>query len=438
MSISGGRVVTVSGRISIGTKDTPISFSAHSYEDCIAQARRWNVVFSDTTSRVHWLADGASTILHFSKAYLSPGRDPRRGSDEILHQIREAECSLAHGPKWAYETLTLPKLRQIRLDVGNVEPKSKVTNEVNAANQVENKVSSETTTSWNTFQALAQKYYQYLEQMHDRASSSRRCKDIYLTQALQRSQLVGYNFMDILEDERWVDPRYIELSRSARVWMELTTQLDSINILGGDFGVLIEPQLCDESDLRRCGQAAAVLQGHDYLVAPMSVLKNVAKRWTKHTHNSVQLAETMHWHDARDSFARCHCKRKLPSSHCKSLVHALHGKPMRDQLQIRREHPIFDEYGEGAIIFGHEQSVLTKPSLRSPDPSLVAVPSDSGYGSAGISSSTRTLSPSMSVDQGVSEDARSKKPLKQWRERLFWKKKKKEEVDGSATISLNE
>lgn len=424
MGISGGKFVTVSGRISLGDKDTPVLLSTQpSYEGCIAEARRWNVVFSDTTTRVHWLADGASTILHFCKAYLSPGRDPRRGSDEILHQVREAESSLAHGPKWAYETLTLPALRQIRLDIANFESKSKTTNEINASNRVENKMSSETTTSWNTFQTLAQKYYQHLETIQDKVTNLRRCKDIYLTQALQRSDLVGYNFMDVLEDERWIDPRCIKLSRSARVWMELTTQLDSIILLGGDFGVLIESQRSDESDLGRCGQAAAILGRQDYLVAPMSVLKIIAKRRTKHTANSVQLAETIHWHNARESFERCQCKRKSPSSHCKSLVHALHSKPMRGQQQIRRQHPIFDEYGEGAIVFGHEQSVLTKASPQPLDPRVVAVPSDSGYGSAGVSSSTPTPSPSINVDHGASQDIPGRKSFKQWREQLLGKKK---------------
>jgi hypothetical protein len=421
MSMSGGKYFNASLRISVGTKDTPTYLSTQSYEDCIDRARRWNVIFSDTTTKVHWLADGASTILHLCKAYLSPGRELRRGSDDVLRRIREAESSVAQGPRWAYETLIRMELRQICLDVSNVEMKSKMTSKLISTNQLQREASIEGTSSLSTFQGLAEKYFRYLEQLHDRASNMRMCKDVYLTDLIRRSEVEGFNFLDILEGEGWVDPKRLKLEKPAQAWLALATRLDSINLLGADFGTLIKRKEADEPEQGECGMVSAPFEGRDYLVAPMSVLKNVARRGTKHTRDSIQLAEDTYWHNARSSFARCRCGHKTPSSRCTSLVHTLHGKPAKpakNDAPIRREHPVFDEYSTGAIIFGHEQNVLTKPPSRSPQPSLAAVPSDSGYSSQRADASTLSPSNSSSAVYSAEKDPHRRGFIAKWRKRL--------------------
>jgi hypothetical protein len=421
MSMSGGKYFTASLRISLGTKDTPTYLSTHTYEDCIDRARRWNVIFSDTTTKLHWLADGASTILHLCKAYLSPGRDPRRGSDDTLRRVREAESSLAHGPRWAYDTLVSMELRQICLDVSNVEMKAKMTRKVASFNQVQNEASIEGTSSLSTFQGLAEKYFRYLEQLYDRASNTRMCKDVYLTHLVQRSEVEGFDFLDVLEGEGWIHPKRLKLEKPAQAWLALATRLGSINLLGADFGSLVKRKQADKPNQGQCGMELAPFEGRDYLVAPMSVLKSVARRGTKHTRDSIQLSEDTYWHNARSSFAVCQCGYKSPSSRCTSLVHTLRdkpAKPAKDETPIRREHPVFDEYSTGAIIFGREQNMLMKPSARSPQLDLAAVPTDSGYGSQQADNLTLSPSHSSSTNQTAHESTRSTGFFIKWRNRL--------------------
>lgn len=72
------------------------------YRTRIDKASRWNVIFSDVETRLHWLSDGASAILHFCRAYLSLELTPRHGSADILAQISQFEDNTAYEPEWAF------------------------------------------------------------------------------------------------------------------------------------------------------------------------------------------------------------------------------------------------------------------------------------------------------------------------------------------------
>lgn len=421
MTISGGKYLTAGLRIALGTKDTPTSLSPHTFEDSMDRASRRNVIFSDTTTRVHWLADGASTILHFCKAYLSPRRERRRVPDDILHRIRAEESSQAHGPQWAYDTLVSINLRQVCLDVSTVEMKGKMTNKMASSSQPVDETSFEGTLSLNTFQGLAEKYFRYLEQLHDRAASTRMRRYIYLTDLVRRAEVEGFDSLDVLDCEGWVLPRRLALGKPAQAWLSLATRLGPIHLLGADFGSLIVSKECNKPNQGHCGMVFAPFEKRDYLVAPMSVLKSVARRGRKHTQDSIQLSDDRYWHNARASFLKCHHGHDSPSSHCKSLVHTLRdspAKPTKGETPIRRGRPIFEEYSTGAVIFGHEQKMLTKPSERWAPSNLVSVPSDSGYGSQQADTSTLSPSNSSSAVHSAQASTRSAGFLTKWRKRF--------------------
>ena len=152
--------------------------------------------------RLHWLTDGASAVLHLCNAYLSPRLTPQQGSDDIRREIREIEEKVDPGPDWAYETLC--KLRKVKI-ASSTEEKDKVTRKEDGTRE---RVTEEITT-WYTFQNLAEDYFKYLEQAHDRASIMRRSKDIYLPD--MEAQIIGFDFKSILQSENEVVPRRFPL-----------------------------------------------------------------------------------------------------------------------------------------------------------------------------------------------------------------------------------
>jgi hypothetical protein len=289
VSISGGKYLTAAFHISLGAKDTPTFLSTDPWRDRIDDASRWNVVFSETRTRLHWLSDGASAILHLCRAYLSPELTPRHGSDEILAEIQHLENKTAYGPEWAFQTLLDPKWCQIPMDVLSMEHKEKTTHKPHSTqNGSKERLIEETATRGN-FQGLAEKYYKYLEQAHDGVSRVRLDKDLYIKIPWLNSEVIGLEFMSILRGERCVEPRRFRLSEPAHAWLKLTRQIDCINILGSNFGTLIEPsQHATSPTPQLCAHVARAPQGHDYLVAPLAVLKTIAERkWSSHTKTSV-------------------------------------------------------------------------------------------------------------------------------------------------------
>lgn len=321
------------------------------YRTRIDKASRWNVIFSDVDTRLHWLSDGASAILHFCRAYLSPELTPRHGSNHVLAQMSEFESKTAYGPKWAFSTLVDPRLRRVLLDLSSVEHKEKIThkNKGKEPERGDEEHSKEDTMTMNTFESLATRYFMYLEQAHDRASGVRRNKDLYVKVPWIDSDIVGFDFRSILRSDHDIAPKRFQLCSPARQWLKFAEQIDSINILGQNFGTLIElsPEIMPDTP-GLCHQTTVPPRGRDYLVAPLAVLKTNAEPH-KHTSTSVQLAHGFHWHNVKKTFCTCDSPPCRPLSLVK-----LQTKPVKEDSSIKRGHPIFDTHPRGAIIFDQD------------------------------------------------------------------------------------
>jgi ABC-type ATPase involved in cell division len=68
MTISAGKYINVGTKIARGIKDTPEFLQIEDYTKNIDEAMQWKVILSDTETQQHWLADGASVILHLCRA----------------------------------------------------------------------------------------------------------------------------------------------------------------------------------------------------------------------------------------------------------------------------------------------------------------------------------------------------------------------------------
>lgn len=72
VNLSGGKFITAGLTFVRGQKDTPVYLTGtEPYELQVSAARSMQVALYDTYSRQGWLVDGASALLHISRAWLS-------------------------------------------------------------------------------------------------------------------------------------------------------------------------------------------------------------------------------------------------------------------------------------------------------------------------------------------------------------------------------
>jgi hypothetical protein len=103
VSISGGKIITAGPSFARGNKDSTLVRSSQGpYEYKIYAASRMKVIFYDTVDRRAWLVDGASALLHMTRAQLS--RKPCCDS-ELLDMGRFPHSDPDLGHQASYQAL---------------------------------------------------------------------------------------------------------------------------------------------------------------------------------------------------------------------------------------------------------------------------------------------------------------------------------------------
>ena len=390
LSIQAGSFVNLRFKIVRGKKDTPHYLRPTWYEQKMSLASNWNVLFSDTGSRRHWLLDGASAIVILSKACL---RLPYAYS-AVMENMWHSES--ASGSNKALELL------QHR---GN---RSTLISSPTAPS--ENSVVDDNTRPTFTFQDLLLQLWDTLELINYDCQMPTNSETIDMQ--LRSRLLRGYEFKDMIEGGGILQSRMIKLQDSARDWYPLLQQVGTINIFGSGFGELIKSQPFAMQHLTPCNLTKGVPWHCDYLAIPMPVLRTIVRKYRKHTKRSVHLAKDMYWTDPERSFERCTCHDKSTSP-CNVIITNLHGqaKPYPGEC-TSQHHSIFTQFPNGAVILGNSPAKLIK-HRGSSDASPTSTPldqvqsSDSGidmtsqgsYGGQGSSSAGQVSS---SPGQGTS------------------------------------
>jgi hypothetical protein len=315
-------------------------------------AVRMEVILSDSETRQHWLADGASVILHFCRAWLSqphPGFAPEGVADKLW------SCQDAGAPSESLAVLTSVANRELELYISHVKHMSIPTK---SGAHLEAAVERQ----WYLLQDLAHRFFKWIEQIRDRASKSRHSADIDLIR--QGKQIIGFEFMDLLRGDHRIEPCVLELGAGAATWLPYARSTDTVHIFGSGFGELVQPILTTGDTRYRCGQQWAAPRAADYLVAPLSVLKETIERF-RHTSTCVQLSHGLHWWNVDEAFRDCECQRLRPSRRCTSLVKKLHGaRPEESRTQTSARLPmIFARCPTAAIVMGYEPQLLVKNLL---------------------------------------------------------------------------
>jgi hypothetical protein len=399
ITISGGKFINVGTKVMRGTKDTPEHLKTEDYVKNMDAATRLKVVLSDSETRQHWLADGASVVLHFCRAWLSKThtRYAPEGIDEQVRCPRSAAGPASAGPLASFDTLVSPENRILQLYMSDIKRKSKASSPKSNAVSSTDEFTIEQ--EWFLLQHQAQYYYHWLEQIHDRMSNIRHSANVDLIRP--GNKVIGFEFKDLLRGDSPVESYTFELADGAKAWLPYVRGVDAVHIHGANFGQLIRPKAAQNDQPNSCGQSLAAQREKDFLIAPLSVLKEGIERF-KHTDTCAQLAHGVYWYNVDQALQGCNCQRVHSSGRCKALVRKLYDKcPANHHSHASARIPsIFEEYPTGAIILGYEPQCLVKYP-----PTTVKIPttkahnreshnadksrlkcgkreSDSGYGSA--------------------------------------------------------
>ena len=373
-------------------------------------ASEMNTLFYDTDTQKAWLVDGATALLHVSRAWLSSSYArfiPKGTIDQFTHS------AASDGRQSALDALVLPKNRHLKL----FSEKKWTTETLQDTSTNGSTKIDKCKETWWCWEDLVQLKWNVFEQIHDHVVRLKTSPDTQLQVPFTSKALEGFDIIDLLSDNSQIRPRMIDLQSSAGNWLDVAMQNETINIFGSGFGDLIAPDISTiPKDQHPCGRNSAVPEGLDYLAAPLYVLKDIAFRHRTRKNGSVSLGPSSYWVDPETNLGHCACAtKKKDKRKCVVSLSQLHSLPVsfckKRQQDVKID--IFTSHPLGAVIFGDKPNWIAKKRLvkrknQSQDEERNTRPrgSDSGVdmastSSSGLSSSLQDSQSSI-ADSGLS------------------------------------
>ncbi|KAK4965765.1 hypothetical protein LTR42_011778 [Elasticomyces elasticus] len=372
INLTISRIVGAGATMVRGKKDIPAALSNQRiYEDQVSSASQWNVLLYDTYERKGWLVDGASALVHLSKAWLSsyvqrqtvieeangmPGAEAQRSAfDQLWHS------DSFDGHNTALKTLLNYKNRELRL-YAKTETKEELSKDLETGklSRVE-----KTTKTWWCWEHVVLEKWSLLEQVHDHLVRRRLTPTADLKLPFGKQSIEGFEFNDAVAGFSPLQPRVTKLVSSSGDWLDFAIGMDAITFFGSKFGELIRPASASSGCIldSQCGKRSTCPSNLDYLAVPMSVLAQVQKRNRKRTDGVVQLGEAIFWADNLLSLEDCDCSR----SRCKINVAQLQSDSIlnRPTTTQASSDEAFHRYPRGAVLFGQRKTVAVMTTSSS-------------------------------------------------------------------------
>jgi hypothetical protein len=372
----------------------------------IEAARNMSVVLYDLASQRGWLVDGASALLHVVRTQVI--RKPYGGSGSLFNNPNFNSLTFNHpkvdgGPDAAAEILQDERnmkhviLREFdsytdeTISVPRLEGDSTIDDDTSNAGNNASEVKSTSSTEeikaiykTTCLRELVSQTWSTLEQIHDRQIDYTTTHSTKPLRSPFRDALEGYEFMDIVSTKHILMRRSIHLESNGLAWRDFTERIQAITLFGRDFGDIYKPTPNLETQI--CKDWRTVPQGHEYLAAPVSLLKDIKQhRWEEGDVDldSPEMAQGLFWIPPREPFSICRsgCKHVLPDR-VQKLRTSIPGKtslPGNSSWGAR----MFAE-ANGAIIFGGS-SILDVQKLEASSRLIVGTEDnfhDSGLGSS--------------------------------------------------------
>ena len=335
------KTIEMSTKITPGTKDSRLLRPAGGpYARMVGIASQMNVVLYDVKDQRGWLVDGASALLHLSRAALTSRHAPALEtglSSAPVAQFVHVDADPNHRAT-AKEVLLNKQNRKITLYENEDQPSD----------------------SWR-FEDLVLEMWGMIDEMGSHQAKLRTPdhRKWELSNPFS-TRLEGFGFNDIIAGKNCLRPRYAKLASSGGNWLRFTTESGAINILGSCFGELIR------SRSSCCKTCIEVPCGADFLAAPTARLLSIAEEMGEVSSDCLKLVHGVYWDDTHKSFGSvpCACLKKSSTSTCGKQITELQGN-RRTKFKGKKpaaEENIFETCPSAAIIVGL-QAASQRPSL---------------------------------------------------------------------------
>jgi hypothetical protein len=221
--------------------------------------------------------------------------------------------------------------------------------------------------------------------------------------------LEGYEFMGIVSARHILTRRAVSLQSNGAAWIGLARRIHAITLFGQHFGDIYKP--AESIGRQICENWRTVPRGHEYLAAPISLLKRI-KQYSREEGEvdagSPEIAEGLLWSQSKDAFNTClpSCKHVF-LNRVQQLRSSIPGEILGKMGWGENGPRKADAFAEinGAVLFG-ESSVLDVEKLELSSPLAVHTEGsfyDSGVGSS-LQASSRT-NPATANSSGVNPDS---------------------------------
>tara|TARA_R110002003_G_scaffold27_29_gene1538 strand:- start:4470 stop:5780 length:1311 start_codon:yes stop_codon:yes gene_type:complete len=243
------------------------------------------------------------------------------------------------------------------------------------------------------FKDLVCQTYTTLEQIYDHQMEDTMSNTTKPLRSPFKNTLEGYEYMGVVSAKHVLTRREVHLHTNGAAWLPLIKRIHAVTLFGKHFGDLYQP--ADGSTRSMCRQWKSAPRGQEYLVAPVSFLKEIKQNSIEEgdvDESTDELVEGITWCPTMDAFKHC-------GPGCK---HVVLGRVQ--QLSLKGKQPVkacpADSIcpSNSAVIFGKDsilnQSKLQQTASKTLHPSSAI--NDSGLGTSIESTISTRISPSNS------------------------------------------
>jgi hypothetical protein len=422
--VTFGKYVTASVTLGRGWYVKPVNddfFKNNVYLE-VDRLRHLPVVMYDTDGRRAWLVDGASALLHITRAQLCNKRFLEAcGLEQAPGLTAPAQYG---GGDDALKILT--HHQNLELDLMKRWHATRHESD-DVIEKSDKSIEKERSKDVLTFRDLIRGNLQYLEKIREclYEDPSGLIPDI---RATLRPRLDGFPFRCIV-DRSPGDPGILYLEQGAEGaegWTQYARQIKAIVLLGHGFGEIIRPSSLLE--VAPCCDWSSVPAGQDLFAASLKTLREIAEGYPTEFPN--QLTSEIRWHQPNNLFEpfclQSNTKRSRPKTRqsCQRIQEMFQG-PLRTVGLVKHPTPnaCFDVQHEmtsrlgPAVIFGRPKKVMPNFVHRMLDPLSNLIPFRRGgkmikgdrsriseHTSFSRFNANRTSSPVDAISTGTSQD----------------------------------
>jgi hypothetical protein len=404
LSINGGKFLTVGTTFNIGRKDlAPAlkSSEARAYDSQIQDASNMTVLLYSTRDRRAWLLDGASALVHLSRAWLT-SKSAEHKNPEAIRQLHYTEDN--GGRDSAIELLRANKEIKIFEDTAEIQETSVAGESAsehedpstdsgymslsNRSSPESKQLTKRTTSQW-IYKALVIDLWRNLEAMKAKLDHLKlQGPEVKIRLPSRNPILTGWDVSDFLLGRSPLEPRFVELESESKSWNKFVREISSVPLMAESFHEIISP--IDESQV--CKNMLTLPTGRDLLAVPLSVLLLTAHRflrWEENfAHDCIRISDHTFMFGSEPPTERCRCTH---GSVCEAI--SVLGKKAKHGASAAQN--IFERLPHAAVIIGVREVPPWKRMSQSSNSSTLLVPPAADH----------HASPSSSSQTGITTDA---------------------------------